>query len=128
MWWKYMINVGVNQVSAVLRAVRHLPEISGGQGPDAGGHAGGDRCGRRQREPTGCRRYSVLDSGHGYPGSKGQDLHLPGRPGRTEKTEVEMFAGILLAMGRDLNIPTPLNRYLFNFLKAIEQDMGADDK
>lgn len=44
-----------------------------------------------------------------------QDL----RAGR--KTEVDMFAGHLVELGRQLNIPTPLNEFIWHAIKAIEE-------
>ena len=42
MWWKFMINVGINQASAVLRApFWAISDLPGGERPDGSGHAGG---------------------------------------------------------------------------------------
>jgi len=37
------------------------------------------------------------------------------------KTEVEMFAGKIIELGREYNIPTPVNTVLFEAIKAIEE-------
>ncbi len=127
MWWKYMINVGVNQVSAVLRApfgtfqkspearnlmqeaMQEVIEVAKAKGIQLG--------------PEDIQSWlQVMDTldPEGKT-SMCQDV-LAGR-----KTEVEMFAGTLLTMARDLEVPTPLlNHYLFQLLRAIEQDMGSD--
>jgi 2-dehydropantoate 2-reductase len=36
------------------------------------------------------------------------------------KTEVEMFAGKVIALGRQHNVPTPVNQRLFDLIKKIE--------
>jgi 2-dehydropantoate 2-reductase len=36
------------------------------------------------------------------------------------KTEVEMFAGRVNALGKEYGIPTPVNEMLFRKIKAIE--------
>ena len=36
------------------------------------------------------------------------------------KTEVEMFAGKVIALGRQYNVPTPVNQRLFDLIKEIE--------
>ena len=125
MWWKYMINVGVNQVSAVLRApfgtfqksqeARDLMQEAMQEVIDVA-LAKGIQLGSEDIKSW-LQVMDTLDP-EGKT-SMCQDV-LAGR-----KTEVEMFAGTLLSMGRDLEIPTPLNRYLFQFLRAIEHDMGA---
>ncbi|MDZ7760758.1 MAG: ketopantoate reductase family protein [Desulfovermiculus sp.] len=128
MWWKYMINVGVNQVSAVLRA----PFGTFQKSPEAR-----DLMQEAMQEVIDVAGAKDIQLGAGDIQSWLQVMETLDPEGKTSmcqdvlagrKTEVEMFAGILLHMGRDLNVPTPLNRYLFQFLKAIEQDMGADAK
>jgi 2-dehydropantoate 2-reductase len=36
------------------------------------------------------------------------------------KTEVEMFAGKVIALGSQYNVPTPVNQRLFDLIKKIE--------
>ncbi len=36
-------------------------------------------------------------------------------------TEVDMFSGALIRMGRELGIPTPFNEYTFHMIKALEE-------
>jgi len=36
------------------------------------------------------------------------------------KTEVEMFSGKLILLGKRFNISTPVNRMFFNMIKSIE--------
>jgi len=37
------------------------------------------------------------------------------------KTEVEMFAGKVIELGKTYGIPTPVNETLFRLIKIIEQ-------
>ncbi len=122
MWWKFMINVGVNQVSAIIRApygifhqsaeARELMQdamqevINVAQAKDI-------QLGIEDIQSW----LQVLDTlDPECKTSMCQDV-LAGR-----KTEVEMFAGILLQMGREMGVATPLNRFLLQFLRAIEQN------
>jgi 2-dehydropantoate 2-reductase len=120
LWRKFMINVGINQASAVLGAVygvfqtspeaRNLMESAMGEviglAQKAGVHLSADDI--RGFEPILARlspqgKTSML-----------QDVEA----GR--KTEVEMFAGRVIALGKQYNIPTPVNQMLFDQIRAIE--------
>jgi len=120
LWWKFMINVGINQVSAVLRApfsvfhksahARELMEQSMRE-VMAIAHAKGINLYEEditnwyafmsQLSPTG--RTSML-----------QDVEAK------RKTEVEMFAGKIIELGERHAVPTPVNTVLFKAIKAIE--------
>jgi 2-dehydropantoate 2-reductase len=121
LWYKFMINVGVNQASAVLRApygpFQRLPEA------------------RRVMESamlevielsralgTGLAR-SDLDAWFATlsvlsPGAKTsmlQDVEA----GR--KTEVEAFAGTVVTLGERAGVAVPVNRLLLDLIRTIEQ-------
>ena len=36
-------------------------------------------------------------------------------------TEIDMFSGTLIKMGKDLGIPTPYNKYTYHLIKALEE-------
>ena len=36
-------------------------------------------------------------------------------------TEIEMFSGALIRMGRELGIPTPYNEFAYHMIKALEE-------
>lgn len=36
-------------------------------------------------------------------------------------TEIEMFSGVLMRMGKELGIPTPYNEYTYHIIKALEE-------
>jgi 2-dehydropantoate 2-reductase len=121
LWYKFMINVGINQASAVLRSAygrfQRLPEAKAvmeasmrevvalskalGTGlVDADIEAWGDTLATLSPEA----KTSML-----------QDVEA----GR--KTEVEAFAGTVIALGEKAGVSTPVNRLLFDMIRTIEQ-------
>ena len=36
-------------------------------------------------------------------------------------TEIDMFSGALMRMGKELGIPTPYNEYTYHMIKALEE-------
>jgi len=120
LWWKYMINVGVNQVSAVLRAPFRVFQTSEAalrlmdkamQEVIAVAEAKGISIG-----PEDVRRWHEVLAGLSPEGrtSMCQDVEA----GR--KTEVEMFAGRLIELGRQTGVATPVNETLFDLIQALE--------
>jgi 2-dehydropantoate 2-reductase len=121
LWWKFMINVGVNQASAVMHAPYGVFQSS----PDA--QALMDSLMREvivlaqrlgvnlgEQDLDGC--YAVLKtlSPDGKT-SMLQDIEA----GR--KTEVEVFAGKVAELGKRHSIPTPVNQALLNIVHVLEQ-------
>ena len=119
-WEKYICNVSENQVSAVL----NIPFGAWGACPDAD-------------------RLRILTAGEviqiarkkGIPIEENYaEKHLdrlkklpPGNTPSTlqdllagRKTEVEMFAGTILRMGKELDIPTPFNEFLYHAIRVLE--------
>ena len=47
------------------------------------------------------------------------NIVLSTRTGR--HTEIDMFSGALMRMGRELGIPTPYNEYTYHMIKALEE-------
>lgn len=125
LWFKYMVNVGANQASAVLRAnygalrssseardlmdsaMREVIRIAGAIKVDLSEKDIGDW-------------YKVLE-GLNPEGktSMFQDVEA----GR--KTEVEMLAGTVIELGKRYGVATPVNHRLFEELKRIEALSGA---
>jgi 2-dehydropantoate 2-reductase len=121
LWWKFMINVGINQASAALRSTYGLFQTS---------REAKDLMESAMREVAAIARGLGIDlteedilkwnrvlSGLS-PGGKTsmlQDVEA----GR--KTEVEMFAGKVMELGRRHNIPTPVNEKLYRLIKGMEQ-------
>ena len=120
LWWKFMINAGINQASAALRApyavfqesrdARDLMESAMREVMALAAKAG-----VRLTEEDIQNWYAVLAGlSPGGKTSMLQDVEA----GR--KTEVEMFAGKMIELGRRYNVPTPVNQQLFETIRQIE--------
>jgi 2-dehydropantoate 2-reductase len=121
LWWKFMINVGINQTSAILgapygvfqqspnarnlvdSAMREVTAIAAA----AGVHIDDDDV----------KQWNEILSGLSPEGKTSMLQDVEAR----RKTEVEMLAGTVIRLGRKYNIPTPVNETLFNFITVIEQ-------
>ena len=121
MWSKFRLNVCNNLPQAILgagvgcyRDSTHMKAISDGlkyelesiaaaKGIDMG--KSDESSGRGSAVPPSVR-YSTL-----------QDLDA----GR--HTEIDMFSGALIKMGKELGIPTPYNEYTYHMIKAMEEKM-----
>lgn len=126
LWFKYMVNVGANQVSAVLRAnygtLKSSPEArelmdSAMREVIAIAQAMNVELSDKDIEEW----YKVLEplNPEGKT-SMFQDVEA----GR--KTEVEMFAGNVIELGKRCGVATPVNRRLFDELRRIEAASGAE--
>ena len=119
MWSKFRLNVCNNLPQAVLgagvgcyRDSEHMKAISDGlrnelesiaraKGIDI---SKADSSSKRGSAVPPTARYSTL-----------QDLDA----GR--HTEIDMFSGVLIRMGKELGIPTPYNEYTYHIIKAMEE-------
>ncbi len=124
MWWKFMINVGVNQTSAVLGAPYRVFQTNK-YAQDIMNDAMQEVILISQKMGIGLdssdlkRWYDVLNNlGPDKKTSMLQDVEA----GR--KTEVEMFAGTICALGEKHDVPTPANVMLYNMIKAYETMHG----
>jgi 2-dehydropantoate 2-reductase len=118
-WWKFMLNVGVNQVSAVLRApygAFRVPEVF-----ELTRRAALEAVAVARREgvsltPQDLDAIPPILAGLAPDGKTSmlQDVEA----GR--KTEVEIFAGTVCALGRRHAVPTPVNDLLETMLRALE--------
>jgi 2-dehydropantoate 2-reductase len=120
LWWKYMINVGINQVSAVLDApygvFKRYPEAmevmdSAMREVMAIAEAKGIIL---TEEDIKNWHEVLLNLSPDGKTSMLQDVEAK------RKTEVEMFAGRVIEIGRSHGIPTPINETLFRLIKVIE--------
>lgn len=121
MWWKFMINVGINQASVIL----HAPYCTFQSSPNAQQiMESAMREVIKIAEPAGINLvegdiqewYTFMNTLD--PGGKTsmlQDIES----GRT--TEVDIFAGKVIDLGKKYGIPTPVNEILYNAIKIIEQ-------
>lgn len=121
MWWKFMINVGMNQASAVMRAPYGVFQVS----PEAR-----DLMNALMKEVIALANvmdvnltnrdieewYKFLDvlSPQGKT-SMLQDIEA----GR--KTEVEIFGEKVVELGKIHGVPTPVNQTVFQIIKVLEQ-------
>lgn len=125
LWFKFMVNVGINQVSAILEApyghfqameeprrmmdaaIAEVRELS-----KAEGHPLTDEDVDRWHEVM-----TGLDSDGKT--SMLQDVEAK------RKTEVEMFAGVICSLGERHGIPTPTNALFLELLHYRERTYGA---
>lgn len=121
LWWKFLINVGANQVSALARAPYRV--LQDRDQPARGVMIAAQReviavanaSGIALDESDIQRWLDVLDGlGPDNYTSMAQDV-LAGRP-----TEVEIFAGAVVELGRRTGIPVPVNTTLYGLLKGAE--------
>lgn len=124
LWWKVMINVGINQASAVLKApygVFHSSSdamdlmISLMREAVAVAQAAGIDLSEKDIEDWTAILSTLSPSGKT---SMLQDIEA----GR--KTEVEIFAGKMVSLGREFNIPTPVNETALRIVKVMESRAG----
>jgi len=120
-WWKFLLNVGINQTSAIMRApysvYQNIQEAR-----DLMMSAAREVIPIAQKEGVNLREEDIenflplIDTM--TPDGKTsmlQDVDA----GR--KTEVELFAGTVIELGRKHGIPTPVNEVLYRMLRVIEQ-------
>ena len=124
MWWKFMVNVGMNQASAVTRAPYGVFQTS----PEAQALMEAlmhevivlaERAGIDLKEKDIADWYTFLNtlSPQGKT-SMLQDIEA----GR--KTEVEAFGGKMVALGKQYSIPTPVNQTLLHIIQVLEQNLS----
>ncbi|WP_368490621.1 ketopantoate reductase family protein [Clostridium sp. BJN0013] len=122
LWWKFMINVGINQASAVLKGnygvfqrvkeARDLMESAMWEVVKLS-----KKVGVNLNKSDIDKWYKVLDTMN--PDSKTsmfEDITY----GR--KTEVDMFAGTVCKLGEKYGIDTPVNKTLLNIIKVVENN------
>jgi 2-dehydropantoate 2-reductase len=126
LWFKFMVNVGVNQTSALLRlpyrafkkqspfVIREAVEIleSAMKEVIAVAAAEGISLGEKDIEKWFDNVNLLSDDGYT---SMAQDV-LAGR-----KTEAELFGLTVTEYGKKHGVPTPVNETLYRALRAIEQ-------
>ncbi len=119
-WWKYILNIGMNQVSAVMGApygvFHENVEIR-------------ELAGKAMHEAIIVAKAKGIDIGDDMIPGVFEIVGKLAKDGMTSmlqdvtagrKTEVDMLAGQLIKMGKELGIPTPVNEVLFLQLKIKE--------
>ncbi|MBW6508567.1 MAG: 2-dehydropantoate 2-reductase [Desulfuromonadales bacterium] len=120
LWWKFMVNVGINQASAILRAPYGVFQQSASA---------------RAVVDTLMREVITLAQAEGINLTE-QDLEVwppvlnaLSPVGKTSmlqdveagrRTEVDMFAGKVVRLGEKYGIPVPANRIMLDLLHALE--------
>lgn len=120
MWWKFMINVGMNQSSAVTRATygqyKTVPEL------------------RWLKESLMREVVAVAQAEHVNLTEEDvfsfyKTIDIIAEDGKTSmlqdieagrKTEVEMFGPVVMKLGEKHGIPTPINRSIVSIIRTIE--------
>jgi len=122
MWWKFLINTGVNQVTAVLGAPYAIVQDPASPAYDLMLAAQREVVAVAQAQGIGLTQadidswLSVLAGlGPRQYTSMAQDV-LAGRP-----TEADIFSGAIRRMGADLGVPVPVNTCLHQILTAKER-------
>ena len=126
LWFKYMMNVGANQTTAVLRLPYRAIKNKGEKGeiPEARAIlekamkevitvANAEGIDLNEGDFESCYRTTNLLDDNGYT-SMCQDV-LAGR-----KTEVDMFSLVLMDMAKKHKISVPVNEMLYLLIKSIE--------
>ncbi|NDY71069.1 2-dehydropantoate 2-reductase [Desulfobacter hydrogenophilus] len=121
MWWKFMVNVGVNQSSAVLGApygvFQNLPEARA-------------LMVALMQEVVALARHRGINLQPSDIDQWVDVLNTLSPDGKTSmlqdmeakrKTEVEIFAGAVEVMGKEDTIPTPVNSTFLNLIRVKEK-------
>lgn len=121
LWWKFMMNVGVNQVSAVLKApygifqrigeARELMEMASREVIAISQKIG------IELHPNDIDKYLKIIDTLAPEGKTSmlQDVEA------SRKTEVEIFAGTVVELGKKYEINTPVNEVLLRMIRTLEQ-------
>ena len=121
LWWKFMINTGMNQVSAALRApyavfqtsqeARELMESAMMEVMSIA------KAAKVHLSEQDIEEWYSFMSGLSPQGTTSmvQDIEA------NRKTEVEMFGGKVMELGKTYGIPTPVNQTLFRMIRVMEE-------
>jgi len=126
LWYKYMINVGTNQVSAVLRLPYAAFQTLGGPGeiPEARTLAI-----QAMHEVIAVANAQGIDLGPADVDAWTRTVNQLSPAGYTSmcqdvlarrKTEVELFALTMMDLGKKLSVPVPVNATLYLLLRSLE--------
>ncbi|MDR2768288.1 MAG: ketopantoate reductase family protein [Treponema sp.] len=130
LWYKFMVNVGANQTSALLR----LPYGVFKKGGPMEVREAGEILESAMREVIAISRAeginlddSDIDAWYAAMRALGDNSYtslcqdvMAGR-----KTEVDVFSGTVIAYGKKHGIPTPVNELLYRAIKTIEKRAAA---
>jgi 2-dehydropantoate 2-reductase len=129
-WFKFMINVGINQVSALLRlpygpfkinsprGLKEVQDLTWSAMGEVIAIANAEHIDLGEQDIEKWRQSMLKLDDSGYT-SMCQDV----RAGR--KTEVEIFGLVVMEYGKKHHIPTPVNEVLYRAIRGIEQSYGT---
>jgi 2-dehydropantoate 2-reductase len=126
LWWKFMVNVGVNQASAVL----HAPYGIFQSNPEAQGLMEA----LMQEVVTLAGKLSVnltqQDIKEWYPfmnrlSAQGKTSMLQDIEAE-RKTEVDIFGGKVIDLGKAHGVPTPVNQTIVQIIRVLEQNFPGE--
>ncbi|MCH5274654.1 MAG: ketopantoate reductase family protein [Lachnospiraceae bacterium] len=118
-WYKYAFNVSRNQPQAM---------VSCGVGAYEDSEHMAYLCRKLQEEVVAVAAAKGIDIssmesdvGKGSPSNKGARYSTLQDLDAKRHTEVDMFAGAMVRMGKELSIPTPYNDFTYHSIKALEE-------
>lgn len=121
LWWKLMLNVGINQSSAILKSPygeyqnEHVQAVAAAAMKEVVDISKAKGVNLAEEDIENC--FSIFTSLN--PDNKTsmlQDLEAG------KKTEVNIFAGEVIELGKKYNIPTPVNTLLYHSIKYLEEN------
>lgn len=121
LWWKFMMNVGINQVSAVLKAPYGVFQRIG-EARELMVMACGEvirlavKLGINLTEDDLQNSIKIINT----LAPEGKTSMLQDVEGG-RKTEVEIFAGTVTQLGREFGVSTPINDFLLRAIHTLEQ-------
>lgn len=124
LWWKFMVNVGINQASALLRAPYALFQCSA---------EARELMLQLMREVVALAKKSGVDLSEADLREWLAVLDSLSPEGKTSmlqdieaqrKTEVEIFAGAVVNLAKKHALPAPANALVLNALRAMEEWYG----
>ncbi len=125
MWWKFMVNVGMNQASAVMGAPYGVFQES----PEAVAVMTS-----LMREVVALARPAGVNLSEDDMAEWNKVMMTLNKDGKTSmlqdmeagrKTEVEVFGGKVVALSKKYDIPAPVNELLYNIIRVMESRSGS---
>jgi len=120
-WFKYLVNTGSNQIGAMLHGtfgnLIQIPaahEMVKAVMVEVIAVANAQGIALSSEDIDLYEKLMVKMNPDGKPSTL-QDVEAK------RKTEVEMFSGEIVEFGKQLNIPTPINQFVLNFIQATEK-------
>lgn len=130
MWFKFMTNVSENQISAMMRMPYGIFQVSPGINEFR------EKTAREVLSIAQAKGIHLTEDDLIAQRKKVEAYPFRGKTSTTQdiesgrKTEVDMFAGAVIRMGRELGISTPCNEILYQCIKALEawNDHAEEEK